>query len=458
MHRLLHRHVLLPAFETLLKRRRTFAYLRELERSQWMSRQEIATMQLDALRRLLVHAFENSAYYCRVWQERGCDPRRIESLVDFQRWPTIDRAAITANRTEMRAQVPGMRLIAKSTGGSSGEPLRFDLNTDSNDRRSAAAHRGYAWAGADVGKRLLYLWGVPLNGQSRLHRWKDSLYHRLYRRKMLNSFELAESRVPEFLAQHNGYRPDVLVGYTNPLYQFARSLEDRGLRPFSPRAIVVGAEKLYEFQRELIQRVFGAPVFETYGSREFMLIGAECDRHQGLHLTSEYLLVEILNDDGSPTPAGREGNVVVTDLYNYGMPFVRYFTGDRAVAGWSECSCGRGLPLMRPPLGRQLDVLCTPDGRRVPGEFFPHLLKDFPSVRRFQVVQDQSDHVELRVVADRTWGDADQAAIGAFVRDALGPRMRFDLARVDDIPLTGVGKLRVVVNLCSSPTSVAQSN
>src|SRR5687767_14467657 len=128
MHRLLHRHVLLPAFETLIKRRRTFSYLRELERTQWLSRREIEAIQLEALRRLLAHALDNSPYYGCVWRARGCDPRGGESLGDFQRWPTIDRATINANRAQMRAALPGMRLIAKSTGGSSGEPLRFDLN------------------------------------------------------------------------------------------------------------------------------------------------------------------------------------------------------------------------------------------------------------------------------------------------------------------------------------------
>jgi phenylacetate-CoA ligase len=449
MNRLLHRHILVPTFETLVKRRKTLGYLRELEQSQWLGRSEVEGRQLDALGRLLAHAHENCPYYGETWRNQKLDPRALRKLSDFCDWPIVDRSTITANRERMRSRIHGSTLISKSTGGSSGEPLRFDLDTDSNDRRSAAAHRGYGWAGAELGAKLLYLWGGTLNGQSRLGRWKDSLYHRLYRRKMLNSFDLAESRVPEFLAVHNGYRADVVVAYTNPLYQFARWLEDWGTKPYSPRALIVGAEKLYDFQRELIERVFGAPVFETYGSREFMLIAAECDRHEGLHLTSEYLLVEVVDDDGTPTPIGREGNLVVTDLYNYGMPFIRYLTGDRAVAGWTTCSCGRGLPLMQPPLGRRLDILCTPDGRRLPGEFFPHLLKDFPAVRRFQVVQDQTDHVELRLVADATWGEADRIAVETIVREALGPRMRFDLSRVGDIPLTGAGKLRVVVNKCA---------
>jgi phenylacetate-CoA ligase len=177
-----------------------------------------------------------------------------------------------------------------------------------------------------------------------------------------------------------------------------------------------------------------------------MLMAAECDRHEGLHLTTEQLLVEVVDDEGRPTPDGEEGNVVVTDLFNYGMPFVRYVNGDRAIAGWHKCSCGRGLPLMSPPLGRTLDVLTVSDGRRIPGEFFPHLLKDFPAIKRFQVVQDEPDQVELRLVLREGWGAEDRSRLETLLRDAAGPVMRIQIVPVADIPLTPAGKLRVVVN------------
>src|SRR5690606_23295586 len=142
--------------------------------------------------------------------------------------------------------------------------------------RMAAWHRGYAWAGAEPGTKQFYFWGVPLGAQPWRARVKNHLYHWLYRHHIVNVFDFSEANVPRILDQFNRHRPDVLVSYTNPLYLFARSLETRGLKPFAPRSIVVGAEKLAPFQRDLIERVFRAPVFETYGSREFMLIGGEC--------------------------------------------------------------------------------------------------------------------------------------------------------------------------------------
>jgi phenylacetate-coenzyme A ligase PaaK-like adenylate-forming protein len=451
----LYRHLLIPAYESQLKHRQTFRYLRDLEKSQWQSSAELRERQLTTLHNLLKHSAINCPYYKENWSRLDLNPSRIGALDDFRRWPLVDRETIRLNRNEMRAKNLN-HLIAKATGGSSGVPLQFDLSRDSNDRRMAAWHRGYAWGGAELGTRQVYLWGVALGDRPWQARCKDYLYQEwLYRRRVLNTFDLNDRTMPEYLRRYNQYRPEVLVAYTNPLYAFARWLDERKMAPFSPRSIVLGAEKVHGFQRELIERVFRAPVFETYGSREFMLIGAECDRHEGLHLTMENLLVEIVDEDGHPTPDGEEGQVVVTDLYNYGMPFIRYLTGDRAVAGFSQCSCGRGLPLLRKVVGRQLDILTTPSGRQIPGEFFPHLIKDFAPVRRFQVVQTERDLIRLKIVVDEHWTAELRTHLERQILDQVDDSCRLVIEEVADIPLTAAGKLQVVVNRCQGQVEAA---
>lgn len=442
------RNIIVPLFETVVKRRNNFAYWRELEKTQWLGRDEIDRRQLDALKKLIQHAYDHCPYYRETWDGMGLRPGNLQSLRDFSRWPVVERADILGNRMQMRAPAYANQLISKSTGGSSGEPLHFDYNFDSEARRMAATYRGYNWAGAPPGARQLYIWGVPLGHQPKWRRMKDQWYHAMYGRYILNSFGLSEATVGKFADRISNHKPDVIVAYTNPLYELARMLEESGRRVRPPRSIVVGAEKLHPFQRILIERVFQAPVFETYGSREFMLMGAECDRHEGLHLTQEQLLLEVVNEDGSPTPDGQEGELVITDLFNFGMPFVRYKNGDRAIAGLKQCSCGRGLPMLRSVLGRTLDVIRTPDGRRIPGEFFPHMLKDFKAIKRFQVVQIAADLVEIRVVCGSGWTDADKKRVEAATREALGPEVNLDVKRVEEIALTNRGKLRVVVSLC----------
>ncbi len=445
MNRFIHRHILLPGFETGMKRRRTFGYWRELERSQWLTPPELEAVQFRALSRLVTHAYDRCPYYRGAWDRLGLHPRQLIHAAGFAAWPVIDRDTIREHRVAMRAASPSLPLISKSTGGSSGVPLQFDLCHESHDRRTAAWHRGYGWAGGAPGTKQLMLWGTALGHRPLGARIKDGLYQALYRRRIVSCFEAGDDLAARFAGQLSRWRPDVIVAYTNPLYEVARRLEESGMAAFQPKAIIVGAEKLHDFQREQIQRTFGAPVFETYGSREFMLIGAECERHNGLHLTSEHLLVEVLDDDGRPAPDGAEGNVVITDLYNFGMPFVRYANGDRAIAGAARCGCGRGLPLLRKVVGRRLDVLYATGGRIIPGEFFPHLVKDFPAVRRFQVVQEQEDRVRFALAA-RDMRREDRMRLERLVQDAMGPGVRVDFEPVDQIPLSASGKLQVVVN------------
>jgi phenylacetate-CoA ligase len=153
----LYRHLLLPLFDGPLKGRRTLAYWRALEESQWWSRAELEAFQLAALRKLLRHAAETCPYFGETWPALNLKPSEVESLDDFQRFPLTTRETIRAQRLRMRSRLP-IKLLSKGTGGSSGEPLQFDLCHDSNDRRTAQMYRALADAAA-----------LPAGGDRRVH-------------------------------------------------------------------------------------------------------------------------------------------------------------------------------------------------------------------------------------------------------------------------------------------------
>ncbi|WP_182864780.1 phenylacetate--CoA ligase family protein [Rhodopirellula sp. JC639] len=441
-----YQNVIIRGFESGLKRRKTFRYWRELESSQWRSRREIESLQVRRLRALLDHCNTYSPWYRDRWAEYGIDVRGIASLADLRSFPITTRAMMRDNAADIRSSQNGIGFVSKATGGSSGAPLRFLIERDANDRRVAAAFRGYGWAGASPGTRQSHLWGINLSPLSMRQKVKEHCYARLlYRRDVLNSFQMSDSNAGRYVKRLNQFRPKVLVAYANPLFALARAIDERGISVHRPESIIVGSEKLYDHQRELIERVFGAPVYETYGSREFTLIAAECDHHQGLHVTSENLIVEVVDDDGNPVGTGEEGQIVVTDLFNTAMPFVRYAIGDRAVAAAGSCPCGRGLPLLEKIVGRQMDVLRLPDGRNLPGAFFPHLIKDIPAVRQFQAVQTQPDKIQLHLVVDETWNAEHGDALRRRIIHTIGESSQLEIRRVDQIDLTAAGKLRVVV-------------
>ena len=444
MYSFIYRNLLFPLHDRWFRKRDTITYWNQAEKTQWMSRAKIEAHQFQALQNLIAHAFNSCPYFKTAWTDHGLSPESVQSLADFQNFPLTTKETFRDHADQMRTTLP-VKLYTKSTGGSSGVPLRFDLDKISNERRTALMYRGYNWAGGAPGTKQLYIWGSHFSTATKLTRLKHWLHAKYERRKMLSCFDFTPQKMKQHLATHNKYRPDVIIAYTNPLYEFARFIKNENLPVFSPHSMIVGAEKLHDFQRELIEEVFQAPLFETYGSREFMLIGAECDQHHGLHLSIDNLLIEILDDDGNPTPDGEEGNVVITDLFNYGMPFVRYINGDRAIAGFDMCECGRGLPLLKKVTGRQLDVLETPDHRKIPGEFFPHLMKEFRGIKRFQVLQCMREKITIKLVVDDTFDQSERARLLTEIVEVAGTEVEIDLQIVDEIPLTEAGKHRVVV-------------
>ena len=439
------RRVLFPAYESGLRRRHTLTWLADYQRDQWLVPEQIAALQWQRLKRLLEHCHREVPYYQRRWRELGVVPADIRNLDDYAKLPLLTKADIRANFDELQADSWRGRLLTKATGGSTGEPMRFGYTRESNDRRTAVMWRGYEWAGSRMGRRTLFLWGGAVGEPTRTHQLKDAIYNRLFARHVLNSFHMTEANMAEYADAIDRYRPEIIVAYVGPLVRLAQWLIANKRRIWRPQGIIGAAEALHEFQREIIEQAFGAPAFNTYGCREFMLIAAECEKRHGLHVNADHLVVELHKPRHAP-PDTHTGEVVITDLFNYGMPFLRYANGDMATAATEACSCGRGLPLLSRVEGRVLDAIRTPSGHVLPGEFFPHMLKDVPGVQRFQLVQRQLDRLDLAIVRGADFDEASLAYIRREVAKVLGDSVELDCHFVDDIPLTPSGKLRVTVS------------
>lgn len=442
----LFRRVLYPAYESGLRRRRTLAWLADYERDQWLAPEQIRALQWERLQRLLRHCEQHVPWYRRRWRELGITAADIRSLDDYARLPVLGKDEIRAHFDEFKADGWHDRLLYKTTGGSTGQPMRFGYTRESNERRTAVMWRGYGWAGARMGRRTLFVWGGAVGRPRPLQQLKERLYHAAFARRMLNSFHMTDANLGEYADAIDTYRPEVIVGYVGPLVRLAQWLLERRRRVAQPVSVLGAAEALHGFQRELIERAFGCPAYDTYGCREVMLIASECEQRHGLHVNADHLVVELHG-----AAAGGSGEVLLTDLSNYGMPLLRYANGDMATAGAGACPCGRGLPLLAHVDGRKLDAIRTPDGHLLPGEFFPHMLKDVPGLRRFQLVQRRLDRLELALVCDERFDDDAMAYIRRELAKVVGDGVALDCRIVDDIPLTPSGKLRVTVSALTPP-------
>ena len=439
-----YRRCVWPFYEGI-RGRQTPGLLRQAQSRQWSSSEEIERFSISELNKLLQHANLQTDWYRQRFAASRLNVDSLQSLKEMHALPTTTKADIRKYREQMVAAEYRSRCIFDKTGGSTGEPVQFYYDRRSYEWRNAMTARGYGWAGADEGEKAFYLWSIAVDNPSRWQRFKTSAHDWSLRRKFFNNFRLSQATLPECLESLNRFAPRVLVGYTSMLEYLARYIQKQGGLRIKLQSVITAAEGVNAAQRELLQAAFGAPVFASYGSREFKLIAMECEQG-GLHVAADNLIVECLIKGRLAQP-GELGAVVITDLHNYGMPFIRYEIGDVATPCDDRCACGRGLPLLGAVHGRVPDTVQTPDGRLISGIFFPHLLKEFAWIEQFQVVQKELDRVQVKlIVIDSSVADRELGNLKQRILEVLGSAMRLEFEFVAEIPRNATGKHRPVIS------------
>jgi phenylacetate-CoA ligase len=442
------RDMLYPAWESGLRQRPTLRHLRRLERTQWCSLDELTALQEAELGKLLAHAWRSVPHYQASFRRVGAEPGDIRTLHDLSKLPLLTRQD-AADLEARKSSAPPLPQIDKATSGTTGAPLVFGYDVGSEYWRQAIKLRGYAWAGYRPGDRSLHFWGSPTVQQPPLaKRLKASLDHWIRREHYVDCTERSEAQLRRVVQAIRKQRPTALICYAQAGAALARHINESGSRDWDDISVIAAAERLFPSDREQLARAFGPRIFETYGNREVMLIGAECEAHEGMHLSMENLIVELVVREGErqrPALEGELGEVVITDLHNYGAPFIRYLTGDQAVQCSSErCNCGRALRRLARVEGRTTDTLRDGAGRAVSGLFFNVLFAALAhQVREFQVVQRKDGAIDLKLVPTRQF----EAGLLDQLRSHCGrhiPGVELRTQLVSQLEPDRGGKLRVV--------------
>jgi phenylacetate-CoA ligase len=441
---------LFPAFEAA-RGRPTVPLLRYLEETSRWSAPELRDLQTGLLRRLLRHAYRHTAHYRKVLDERGLRPEDFCSPCDINKLPLLDRPTLRATMLERTANAPPAAVIRKVTSGSSGQPVEVLYNAESRHWRDAIRWRGYGWGGYRIGMRALHYWGfVPQSGGTW---WKRQKTHvdRLFKRDLyLDCTPRGAEALLEIVDEIRRFKPQVIVAYASGAGALARFINDRNLRDWADTIpVLTGAEGLLPHDRAEIDRAFGA-AFDTYGCREVMLMASECEAHEGMHTSMENLIVEVVVREGNTVRAarpGETGEVVITDLHNLAMPFIRYANGDMAtLAEPGRCPCGRGLRRLAHVDGRRAETLHDPTGEAIPGIVFHVLFSDSRRevVKQFQAVQKLSGEIVLKVVRGQDYSDPEFSTKVDRLREYLrGQPLAVEFH--DAIPPAATGKRKTVV-------------
>lgn len=444
-----YRNILFPFYETFLRRRETLVYLKELEKNQWLPEEELRKIQWEKLQKLLKHVYENVPYYRMIFEERGLYPEDIKTPEDFRKLPFLTKAIIQNNQSSLIAQNYRHKNTCKNeTGGSTAEPIKFVFARDSYERHIASAIRSNRWIGWDLAEKTTLIWGTSVDKQSFFNRLKVALHHCLIRRQFINAFYLSEKNLKDQINRINKFKPRFLESYVSSLYAIAKFIDGNKMTCVKPKAIITSAETLYDYQRELIEKVFGCKIFNRYGCSETMLIAAECEKHNGMHLNIDNLYIEFLKDN-RPVKFGDSGEIVLTDSNNYGMPFIRYKVGDIGIPSARHCECGRGFPLIETVKGRTMDILLTFEGNFIQPQIFCFLFKEFDWIKQYQIVQEKKGFLTFKIVKSRSFSIEENNHFLKRVSEVVNGNLQIGIEIVDKIPLTKSGKFRVVVSKVS---------
>ena len=421
-------------------------FLREFEKNQFLSPDELKQLQWERLKKILEHAYSNCSYYKRRFDSSKIKPSDINSYQDFNRVPPLSKSDIQDNLKELIAKNYSRETLIKDmTGGSTGSPLIFYYDKKQRDSREAVALRHNHWVGWEIGDKVGMLWGSlrdinkPLKMRSKIRKF-------LLReeRLTLNTYSLTEEKMVNFAKKLIKFKPKIIFAYANAIYFFAQFLHTNNISGINPKAIVCSAEVLMPKSRELIEKVFNCRIFNRYGCREVSLIAGECELHKGMHISADSLYVEFIRD-GKPVSNGKMGEIVITDLLNYAMPLIRYKIGDVGMPLDGICECGRSLPLMDNVQGRVTDFIITPGGRIISGSF-ALTISDVKGIKQIQFVQEKVDLLKVRVVKNKFYTKESKNKLLNNLYKFLGNELIIQLEFVENISKEVSGKYRFSIS------------
>ncbi|MCW8196398.1 phenylacetate--CoA ligase family protein [Proteobacteria bacterium 005FR1] len=419
---------------TFLKGEKIFGALRRSRDFQWRSASDIAAFQLQKSKEIALFAVQNSAFYRDLY--RGIEIEKFRSLSDFARLPTISKQDLIDSEADIRTGWRGP-CETKTTGGSTGHPVRVLKNASALEMERAVTWRAYEWADVSVGDPQGRFWGIPHNRKGRL---RAAVADFVANRKRISAFNLNEESLAKYYRDLQRFKPKYLYGYVSVIEALANFVHQEQLLPFPDlKSVITTSEVLYPNSREKIESVFGVKVFNEYGCGEVGSIAHECECG-GMHLMADNLLVEV---DG-----GTKGELLVTDFHNYKTPLIRYRVGDYASLSDRPCSCGRGLPILENVYGRAYDLIRLRNGTSIHPESLIYVIedfkKDFDVISRFQAIQRSHEKVDIYVVPKGSWSPESAEHLERRMRINVSDELNYRIEVVPSLQREASGKMRLV--------------
>jgi phenylacetate-CoA ligase len=395
---------------------------------------------LDNRASALIESLKKNLFYQRLFPESSGFQGKPQKLL--KQFPILTKEIIRINfRNGLLSDETDSKVRLDSTSGSTGVPLQFAKDMGAENIKLATEIMFSEYTGWRFGEKQAYLWAEHEESKA------AKIWKRYFLRlKQFPPYFSSDSEAHLQLSQIRKWNPRLLTGYSSALYSFSQHFEGTNLLE-SLNGVIASAESLYPYQKKAVEEKFNAPVFMRYGSRELDNVAMECSEREGYHILQSRYIVEILDDNGITVEEEEIGHIVVTDLMNHVMPFVRYDTGDEGSITYSQCPCGRLSPRLLKLRGRACDYIQLPSKTKVPALRFNVLFEQMGNIiHEFQIKQESVTKILLRVVPGRLFSSNwNEERTKELITSLLSHEMEVIIEVVDSIPRTKSGKFKYII-------------
>src|SRR5690554_4092385 len=429
----------------LYRKRYTGIYheLRELVRAsrEWGAEQREA-YQAEQLHELIRYCRLSIPYYQKLFAEYGLGEQDFTQVSDLAKLPILDKQTIRERGDEFRAP-HGKPFMIQHTSGSTGTPLALHVNERTYKLAMALLVDHEEYHGVPFGARRATLAGRMIQKPENLSP-PFARFNRAENQRLYSSYHLNDQTFEQYRRDLDRFQPLELIGYPSAISDLATYYESFGTQPgFQPKAVITNSETLLDWQRSRIESVFRCPVFDYYGTAEYVLFAGQDDR--GVYQINPIIGITELDNDSDKEGAGA---IIATTLTNTSMPLLRYQVGDHGVRARNGQPGNGAISELESITGRLDDYVVTPDGRRL-GRM-DHIFKGLESIREAQIVQDRPDHCTLRVVPHSSSTKVSEQLIESNFLSRTGPEMSVSIEYAEAIPRGSNGKFRGVICLLDS--------
>ena len=382
----------------------------------------------EYLNNLLDHAVNTTKHY-----------ERFKGYKDLYDFPVLTKKDIKNEYEDFFSNKYRIdELVKVSTSGSYGTPLIFYLTKEKRSRQTAEALYFSKWSNYDIGMKYGYFRGL---------RTKSKIKSKIQNEYFVFSRIMNEEWKRSTRKLLKEKKIKILIDFPTAISEIAQYCHEQGDTPedFSVVGVITSSEPLLENQRKIIETSFGCQCLSRYSTEELGVLANECPKCKKHHINTASFKVEVLSlDSDKPAKEGEVGRIVVTDLFSYAMPLIRYETGDLGVLG-KGCSCDLEGPILEHLEGRETEMVYSTNGNKISPLFIEDIMCDFPGVFQYQFIQYGKKDYTLKVVNKKgAEFDADKAV--NYIKFWMGADANVKIEFVDNIERLKSGKLPYVIN------------